>query len=43
MYRIAGVPEPQGVDAGYTVAPERAAATGAASTSPASGAATDGR
>jgi cell division protease FtsH len=43
VYRIAGVPEPQGVDAGYTVAPERAAASGAASTSPASGAAVDGR
>ena len=29
VYRIAGVPEPSGIDAGYTVAPERAAATGA--------------
>jgi cell division protease FtsH len=29
VYRIAGVPEPSGIDAGYTMAPERAAATGA--------------
>ena len=43
VYHIAGVPEPQGVDAGYTLAPERAAASGAASPSPASGAAVDGR
>ena len=33
VYRIAGVPEPSGIDAGYTVAPERAAATGAKPTS----------
>ena len=42
VYRIAGVPEPQGVDAGYTMAPQRAAATGAKSTSPTSSAAVDG-
>jgi cell division protease FtsH len=41
VYRIAGVPEPQGVEAGYTMAPERAAATGA-NANPASGHATDG-
>ncbi len=41
VYRIAGVPEPQGVEAGYTMAPERAAATGAKSI-PASGHAADG-
>jgi cell division protease FtsH len=29
VYKIAGVPEPTGVEAGYTLAPERAAATGA--------------
>ena len=41
VYRIAGVPEPQGVEAGYTMAPERAAATGAKA-NPASGHAADG-
>jgi len=42
VYAIAGVPEPQGVEVGYTMAPERAAATGANSTSQASGHAIDG-
>jgi cell division protease FtsH len=32
VYRIAEVPEPSGVDEGYTVAPQRAAATGASGT-----------
>jgi cell division protease FtsH len=41
VYRIAGVPEPQGVEAGYTMAPERAAAAGAKA-NPASGHAADG-
>jgi cell division protease FtsH len=41
VYRIAGVPEPQGVEAGYTMAPERAAATGAKA-NPASGHSADG-
>jgi cell division protease FtsH len=42
VYKIAGVPEPSGVDAGYTMAPERAAAAGAKSSAAASSPAADG-
>ena len=37
VYAIAGVPEPSGVDAGWTLAPQRAAATGTTSGNAASG------
>jgi cell division protease FtsH len=40
VYAVAGVPEPQGVEVGYTLAPERAAAAAKATTT-ASGPATD--
>ncbi|HXW79680.1 MAG TPA: ATP-dependent zinc metalloprotease FtsH [Acidimicrobiales bacterium] len=42
VYKIAGVPEPSGIDVGYTVAPERAAASGATQSSTVSTPAVDG-